>query len=98
MSRHVFSTPLDLANAISNWLRSPRADLLLTQVPSYVPTIRTRLPNPDVPDSALVALCQTLYMASVATEEGEFVRIELVYIDPDQSEQKVDASWQVFAF
>jgi hypothetical protein len=98
MSMHVFSTPRDLAKAIGNWLKSPRADDLLTQLPRYVPAIRSRLPNQDVPDSALVTLCETLYMASVATEEGQFVRIELVYIDPDQVEEKADASWHVFAF
>jgi len=93
----VFSTPLDLADAISSWLKSPRTDDLLVQTPRYVPVIRSRAPNPDVPHSALVSLCQTLYMASVATEEGQFVRIELVYIDPDQ-QVKDNASWQVFAF
>ena len=98
MSMQVFSTPLDLADAISNWLNSPRTDELLMQMPKYIPSLRNRLPNRDVPISALASLCQTLYMASVATEEGEFVRIELVYIDPDQVEERVDASWRVFSF
>jgi len=95
---HVFSTPRDLASAIGGWLRSPRSDQLLTRVTAYGPALLNRTPNQDVPESALVALCETLYMASIVTEEGEFVRIELVYIDPDRLEEKADASWQVFAF
>jgi len=39
-----------------------------------------------------------MYMASIATEEGQFVRIELVYIDPDRVQPRADVSWQVFAF
>jgi len=98
MSMQVFSTPLDLADAISNWLKSPRTDELQMQAPKYIPLVHNRLPNRDVPHSVLASLCQILYMASVATEEGEFVRIELVYIDPDQVEERADASWRVFAF
>jgi len=94
MSKQMFSTPSDLANAISGWLKSP------TQlIQSDAVSVKShRQHDLDVPDSALVTLCETLYMASLATEEGEFVRVELVYIDPDRVEHKDDASWQVFAF
>ncbi len=98
MSMHVFSTPQDLASAIGSWLRSPRTENQLIAVAKYAPTIPSRLPNAEVPSAALVTLCETLYMASIATEEGEFVRLELVYIDPDRVEEKADAAWQVFAF
>ena len=93
-----FSTPKDLAKAISNWLKSPRTDNLLEQMPRYTPPIPSRQPNENIPDSSLVTLCETMYMASIATEEGQFVRIELVYIDPDRVQPRADVSWQVFAF
>ncbi len=80
----MFSTPRDLAAAIGGWLRSIGTDSQQRTGP--------------VPDDALVDLCETLYMASVATEEGEFVCVELVYINPEQVRQTDDASWQVFAF
>lgn len=87
--------------AISSWLKFPRTDEMLLQAASYLPSKGSRLPHPGVPDSALVTLCETLYMASIATEEGQFVHLELVYLDPEHdhhAEQKADASWQVFAF
>jgi hypothetical protein len=98
MSVHAFSTPRDLANEIGSWLKAPRTDVLVLQTAKHTPALPDRAPNADIPHSALVTLCETLYMASIATEEGRFVRIELVYIDPDHIEQKADASWQVFAF
>lgn len=98
MAMHVFSTPRDLAAAIRSWLTTPRTENQLIQVAKYAPAIPSRPPNLDIPTAALVTLCETLYMASIATQEGEPVRLELVYLNPDQPEEKADASWQVFAF
>ncbi len=87
MTLQVFSTPLDLATAISTWLKSRGTDP------------KTQSSSRKIPDAALITVCQTLYAASIATEEGEFVQVELVYIDPDEAhEQNADSSWQVFAF
>jgi hypothetical protein len=97
MGMQVFSTPRDLASAIGSWLKSG-GNGSVTQSAASVPSRATRRPMKDIPYSALVTLCETLYMASIATEEGEFVHVELVYIDPEQAEQRADASWQVFAF
>jgi hypothetical protein len=98
MGMHVFSTPRDLAGAIRSWLTTPRTENQLIQVAKYAPAISSRPQNPDIPIAALVTLCETLYMASIATQEGEPVRLELVYLNPDRIDEKANASWQVFAF
>lgn len=90
MTTHSFSTPVDLANAIGTWLKSRRIET--------AGSFGGHRRSSDIPDAALVSLCEIMYMASVATQEGEFVRVELVYLDPDHVEQKDNASWQVFAF